>query len=34
MNLTDEEVRLHTSYLKNLAPLPGTNVNLSLRLSF
>ncbi len=33
-NLTDEEVRLHTSYLKDLAPLPGRNLTLSLRLSF
>ncbi len=33
-NLTDEEVRLHTSYLKNLAPLPGRDISLSLRMSF
>ena len=33
-NLTDEEVRLHTSYLKNLAPLPGRDLSLSLRMSF
>lgn len=33
-NLTDEEIRLHTSYLKDVVPLPGRDVSLSLRLSF
>jgi iron complex outermembrane receptor protein len=33
-NLTDEEVRLHTSYLKTFAPLPGRDFGLSLRMSF
>jgi iron complex outermembrane receptor protein len=33
-NLTDEEVRLHTSYLKDVAPQPGRDFNLSLRISF
>ena len=33
-NLTDEEVRLHTSFLKDLVPLPGRNVRVSLRGEF
>ncbi|MEM7584666.1 MAG: TonB-dependent receptor [Acidobacteriota bacterium] len=33
-NLGDEDARLHTSFLKNVAPLPGRNVTLSARLQF
>lgn len=33
-NLTDEEARVHTSFLKDLAPLPGRDVRLSARLTF
>ena len=33
-NLTDEEARVHTSFLKNAAPLPGRDVALSARLWF
>lgn len=33
-NLTDEEVRLHTSFLKDEAPLPGRDVRVVYRLSF
>lgn len=33
-NLTDEEARVHTSFLKDLAPLPGRNVRLLVRTSF
>ncbi len=33
-NLTDEEARNHVSFLKDLAPLPGRDVRLSLRLTF
>ena len=33
-NLTDEEARSHTSLLKNVAPLPGRDVSLALRLWF
>lgn len=33
-NLTDVEARAHTSFLKDLAPLAGRNVNLGLRVSF
>ena len=33
-NLTDEEARVHTSFLKNFAPLPGRNVTLSARFWF
>ena len=33
-NLTDSEARLHTSFLKDVAPLPGRNVTLSVRMSF
>ncbi len=33
-NLSDEEARPHTSFLKNLAPLPGRDVSLSIKLLF
>lgn len=33
-NITDEEARVHTSFLKNLAPLPGRNVSLGVRAVF
>ena len=33
-NLLDEEIRYHTSYVKDLAPQPGRGVNLSLTASF
>lgn len=33
-NLTDEDVRLHTSFLKDLAPLPGRNFKVSLQTTF
>ncbi len=33
-NLTDEEARNHVSFLKDLVPLPGRDVSLSLRVSF
>jgi iron complex outermembrane receptor protein len=33
-NLLDEEIRLHTSTLKDLAPMPGRNVSVSMRLDF
>lgn len=33
-NLTDESARMHTSFLKDIAPLPGRNVALGLRASF
>ena len=33
-NLTDEEARNHTSFLKDFAPLPGRDVMLSARLTF
>jgi iron complex outermembrane receptor protein len=33
-NLTDEEARVHSSTLKDLAPLPGRDVRLSYRLAF
>lgn len=33
-NLTDEEARVHTSFLKDLAPLPGRSVELGLRFQF
>ncbi|HYC93760.1 MAG TPA: TonB-dependent receptor [Thermoanaerobaculia bacterium] len=33
-NLTDQEIRSHTSFLKELAPQPGRDVDLSYRLSF
>lgn len=34
MNLTDEEARVHTSFLKDRAPLPGRGVSLGLRGTF
>jgi iron complex outermembrane receptor protein len=33
-NLTNEEARLHTSFLKNIAPLPGRSLTLGVRASF
>lgn len=33
-NLTDAEVRLHTSFLKDVAPLPGRNFKFSVRTEF
>lgn len=33
-NLLDEEARLHTSFLKDIAPLPGRGAVVALRLSF
>ena len=33
-NLTDEEARSHPSFLKDIAPLPGRDVSLALRLWF
>lgn len=33
-NLTDEEARLHTSFLKEIAPLPGRSVLIGLRTEF
>lgn len=33
-NLANEEARAHTSFLKEVAPLPGRNLNLGVRLSF
>ena len=33
-NLTDEEARVHTSFLKDLTPLPGRSVALGIRGSF
>jgi iron complex outermembrane receptor protein len=33
-NLTNEEARVHTSYLKDLAPLPGRSVMLGVRANF
>lgn len=33
-NLLDEEVRLHTSSLKDIAPLAGRGVTVALRTSF
>lgn len=33
-NLTDKEARPHTSFLKDVAPLPGRNLTLGLRYSF
>ncbi len=33
-NLTDEDARSHTSFLKDVAPLPGRNVTLSAKLRF
>ncbi|MFD2165260.1 TonB-dependent receptor [Thalassotalea euphylliae] len=33
-NLTDEEARVHSSFLKNDAPLPGRNITVGIRGSF
>ena len=33
-NLTDEEVRNHTSFVKDLVPMPGRDLSVSLRLHF
>lgn len=33
-NLTDEEARVHSSFLKNDAPLPGRNISVGIRGSF
>lgn len=33
-NLTDEDARVHTSFLKDFAPLPGRNVAMGVRVSF
>ena len=33
-NLSDEEARVHSSFLKDLAPLPGRNISIGLRGSF
>ena len=33
-NLGDEEARVHNSFLKDIAPLPGRSVNAGVRLSF
>ncbi|MDF3055899.1 MAG: TonB-denpendent receptor [Rariglobus sp.] len=33
-NLTNEEARMHTSFLKDIAPLPGRSVTAGLRASF
>lgn len=33
-NLTDQEARVHSSYIKELAPLPGRDIRLSWRLVF
>ncbi|HWL53592.1 MAG TPA: TonB-dependent receptor [Chthoniobacteraceae bacterium] len=33
-NLTDEEARLHTSFLKEIAPLPGRSILVGLRTEF
>lgn len=33
-NLTDDDARSHTSYLKDVAPLPGRNLTLSAKLRF
>jgi len=33
-NLTDEEARVHSSFLKNLAPLPGRNISLGFKTQF
>lgn len=33
-NLTDEEIRLHTSFLKDIAPQPGRDITVGLRLTF
>lgn len=33
-NLTDEEARMHTSHLKDLLPLPGRNIRLSVKFDY
>jgi iron complex outermembrane receptor protein len=33
-NLLDEEIRQHTSYVKEQAPQPGRNINLALGIKF
>ncbi|MDQ8208961.1 TonB-dependent receptor [Coraliomargarita sp. SDUM461003] len=33
-NLLDEEIRHHTSYIKDVAPLPGRNVTIGARMEF
>lgn len=33
-NLTDSEARLHTSFLKDVAPLPGRKITASVRMTF
>jgi iron complex outermembrane receptor protein len=33
-NITDEEARLHTSFLKDVAPLPGRSFKVTLRGEF
>ena len=33
-NLTDEEIRLHSSFIKDLAPLPGRNIKFFVKGSF
>ena len=33
-NLTDEEARVHTSFLKDKAPLPGRNITFGVRALF
>ena len=33
-NITDEEARVHTSFLKDDAPLPGRNVQIGIRTYF
>ena len=33
-NLLDEEARVHTSFLKDLAPLPGRSVEIGVRMNF
>ncbi|GLX77751.1 hypothetical protein tinsulaeT_10910 [Thalassotalea insulae] len=33
-NITDEDARVHSSYLKNIAPLPGRNIAVGIRGSF
>ena len=33
-NLTDEEARVHTSFLKNVAPLPARGIEVGIRASF
>jgi iron complex outermembrane receptor protein len=34
VNLTDEEARLHTSFLKDIAPLPGRGVLVGMKMTF